>query len=345
MDNLILPKLGDGEILTNHRYIGTISAEDHQNDRPPPLYIRRRPDMIKQLGLHIKMVFDNAEIDNAIIPDAPFTFLKRITLQGLRGETIKDVTGQQLSVLNQFEFGTAALNTMLPIIQPGVYLFEADLIIPLENHTGIFPEETILNTNEFTEMLLEITFGDYRDLYGVPPSVSFEVEVYSLERRKINTDDELHPRKKMMDFDQRLPIVGSQAQRRLPENALIKTIMVTIIGGNGESGRQDNILEYLRIVDDDEANVYVSLSAEEIKSFNKSYYGIEKSNPLAAEQQAGVYIVEFDQLRDLSSLYNTTGKLFPKIILDFVDDPAEWPGVYYGIFIRHVGTPPTILKI
>lgn len=354
---LEIPPLSDGQVMLIQRDIATFNYELHRTQR---YTLRVRPDLLKNILFHL--VF-NGQPDpfSPNVCDVPWQVVRHIKISTPRGEVYKDFVPRHMKWLNFFEFGTYADNDF-PDANPGIgeYTYKADLLCPFENHTAKYDvEETILNSNESTEIWIDVTWGDVdTDIsdVGVGPIFDLELHVIPLERQPINLSDKLEPRKKLIDLSEVRPLTDNdqEIQYLLPENTLIKTILVSIsrTGGAPYNGYRSgaNWLANLQIVDDDNANVWFEMTGDEIQSDNKMYYGNEDVWPWTnsmgspnAKPADGLYVVEFDRLRDLTSCYNTAGKNYPKLILNFARPvPNENETTEIGIFIRQVNTPPAL---
>jgi hypothetical protein len=239
--------------------------------------------------------------------------------------------------LNSLETGCPEFNTFPLIPLPATpYRVSFDLKIPFENFTGINPEKTILNLNEFTELYIDILWGDVNDIYaasGLLAEYNVVATVIALEREPVNMSDELEPRKKLIDQSYPLPIESTNLEYLLPENTLIKTLLFLLTVDSTEQRNAVPILN-VSIEDDDNAHSMREWSGSQIQSANKMYYGTELV-------EVGLYAIEFDQLRDLSSMYKTFGVNYPKIKFEF--DPTVLDAAKtLELLIRQVTTPPAI---
>lgn len=339
---LNLPLLADASVMLLERHIDYIPYAANTSQR---LTIRLRPNMLYHIMLHIEALVTNAGPGNSFLVagDAPWSLIRNITITTPRGEILKNVSGRQLHLLNMMEMGTNELNTLPPALGIETLWGEFDLRIPFYNYTGINSNftsgSTILNTNEFTELYITINWGNgIGDLYfgGAPVLDELICDMIVLEREPINTSDELEPRKKLIDWDTMIDQSGSDHYEYLiPENTLIKTIMITTyLLLNLRPTANQNALLRVAIEDDDLAHSLREWTGAEIKSQNQYYYNMEPG------QAGGIHIIEFDQLRDLSSCYKTFGINYPKLTLDF--DPAFTEALFVGIFVRQVTTPPAL---
>ncbi len=337
----------DGEVMLLERQIGVIPLTVNGRER---LIVRLRPDLVKHFCLHLQATFEPTGIAN-MHPDAPWNAIERVQISTPRGEILKDVLPRALANLNVYELGTWYYSTF-PIF-PGlqVYTSGADLIVPFQIPTAKLvdafydPEKTILNTNEFTELYIDVYWRDpATQWYDETVTISAcEIQVVSFEKIPVSVAEKLSPRKKLIDLSNRYLITGEETQVLLPENTEIKTIQIItyVKDVNHIYTRTDGILDRLRIEDDDQAQTMRSLLATEIRSLNKQYYGLELNNGYGNGQMTGIYVIEFDQMRDLSSLYDTSDLNYPKLILDFI--PAIIDGTqHYSILIRQVTTPPAL---
>lgn len=342
---LEIPPLADGELMLIQRDIATV---DYTLGRTVRYNLRIRPDLLRNLQFQMRFEGEPG-VGSILFANAPWGVVRRIKISTPRGEVYKDFEPVHMNWLNRFEYGTAEYNTFDAIAPAGTVIYFSDLICPFENHTGRYwPEETVLNTNESTEIWIDVTWGDVDTDIWTTAAVAtdaLELHIIPLERQPVNISDRLTPRKKMIDLsDVREWAAGStelEIQYLLPENSMIKTILIAVYGVLG--GVRDNYLTRAQIVDDDNANVWFNMRGDEIQSENKSYYGVE-SQMLAlpgGQTLTGLYVIEFDQMKDLTSCYNTAGKNYPKLLLNLDRGPGL-PEILIGIFIRQITTPPAL---
>lgn len=331
------------------RNIATIAYQLHRTVR---YTLRIRPDLLKMLLFQFRYI--GTPEANSMQPDEPWGCIRRIKITTPRGEVLKDFVPLHMEFLNSYEYGTRFHSTFQSNYAPStVFDLVSDLFVPFDNHTAKYwPEETILNTNEASEIWIDITWGDTQtDLFSSPgtPGPEVTLAIIPLERQPVNMSDQLEPRKKMIDLSEVRPFINDleEIEYLLPENTLIKTILVVTSykrSQAGWKGTRVNTLVRLKVVDDDNANIWVNKTGEEIQSENKQYYGIESdyvgAPPVTYDQQSGIYVIEFDVERDLTSCYNTAGKNYPKLILELEKEVAE--DLEIGIFIRQISTPPAL---
>lgn len=346
---LEIPDLSDGQLMLIQRDIAHIAYEQTRTVR---YNLRIRPDLLRNILFQLYVKGQPGD-GNKLRPDGPWGLIRRIRITTPRGEVYKDFIPKQMTWLNYFEHGTREYNTFPVSYTIGLYELRADLLCPFENHTGKYwPEETVLNTNESTEIWVDITWGDAEwDMFQFQTTQLTEIylSVTPLERQPVNLSDQLEPRKKMVDLSDERNITEDEfdIQYLLPENTLIKTILVAIYDKAEEVTYYSERFDYLaraKIVDDDNANVWVNLSGTQIKSENKQYYGVEdylQNDIFGMMHLAGLYVIEFDKMRDLTSCYNTVDKNYPKLLLE-INKPDGSNDMVCGIFIRQITTPPQL---
>lgn len=331
------PVIADGGLMLLEREITVVPYIANTRQQ---VTIRLRPNMLKHFVIHLAATIETDVPGLNINDDFPWAGIRRITVYTQRGEILKSVSGRQLHFLNLFEGGTNEYSTWPASLDPATINAYADLMVPFENKTGLDPEETVLNSNEFTELFISIEWLDYLNQAYEETLVSFSMvcTLVFLEREPFSVSDKLQPRKKLVDQDFWISIVNDRFEYLLPENTLIKTIqMMNIQDDQAAWNERINMIQYVSIEDDDNAHLLRQWTGAEIQSANKQYYGIEGG------QVNGIYVIEFDQLRDLTSLYSTFNIAYPKLVIQYI------PGPYLlnqqlGLFIRQVTTPPTIRR-
>lgn len=334
--------MSDGSVMLLERHITEIPYVANTLVTAPA--IRLRPNLLKKFVIHVRVQAEPSLVGNPIIQDYPWRLIRHITIRSVRNEVLKTVDARSMYWLNTYETGTSEFSDFpntSPLAVPIDNTF--DLCIPFDNITGINPEKTILNLNEFTELYVDILWDDTDNIYNeVLENAFVTATIVALEREPINLSDELEPRLKLIDQVYRLPIESDHLEFLLPENTFIKTIqsMITQPELNNrridESGTAGQTIANLSIEDDDNAHSLREWSGKQIQSSNKSYYGLEVV-------PAGIWTIEFDQLRDFTTLYKTYGRNYPKIKFDFStsQDIPQNPA-NLDLLIRQVATPPPI---
>lgn len=315
----------------------------------------------------------------------PYNLIKNIQVRGSNGVILKSLGAQQLNLLNTLERGGNELVTTPIAIFDHLEArpFSFDVTIPFESWTSFLPERTILNTNEFSELGLYLLWGSAEDVaidvFTEPQLVLSDVvcDVVALERVPVDMNDELLSRQRMVDTIQNraLSADNQTVAFDLPENTLIKTLLFyveqtvkytpevpPVPGPSKTSAPMPNGVLRARIEDNNGAHVLRELSGKQIESILQSYYGMcdpttrmwedmESTTPgefmgFFGSQKPGVYVFEFDQLHDFSSLYSTIGVNYPKLILDCGILPPSEPGYTFGyravLLQRQIITPAGI---
>lgn len=324
--------IGDGDIMLFQREIGQIDFVENQTRK---LDIKQMPNLIKQLMIHVevKVVTTTTTITPSI--DSAWDMISNIQLRTSQGLVLKNFSGIQIALLDNYECKTPLLNTIPAALDgPATYIFHFDIIIPFDDWTNILTERTILNTNQYNDMTLYITWADLATIWpGWVDDTDLVDHVYcnivSLERPPINRAEELLPRQQMLDSVART--AWDTNEFILPENTDIKTLM--LITRNAAGLRVNTMLDYLTVNYDSGNYVLRYLNATTIQSQNKSYYNVEMIYP-------GVYIIEFDQTHDFKTLFSTVNRNYAKAI--WTNGVLE-EGTF-EIFRRRIATPTIITE-
>lgn len=329
----------DGSIMLLQRHIQEIAYQDDMRVTPDP--IRLRPNLIKQFDIHTKIDFTVQNIA-FLQPDYPWRLMRHITVRSVRNEILKTVDARALHFMNYLERGTDEYSTFpINVIFGQQYSLEYDTCIPFEDKVGRNPEKTILNSNEFTELYLDFDFDFLANIFNETlEDIDVTMTIVPLEREPMQGQprDRLEKRKKLIDQTYLLPVQGDHIEYLLPENTLIKDILLIPIGADGarfDTSTGDPILN-VSIEDNDQEHSIREWSGPQIRSMNKQYYGIETGLD-------GVYAIPFDQERDLSSCYKTYGVNYSKLLID-LDDSIIVDGDSVLMLIRQVATPPLLIQ-
>lgn len=260
-----------------------------------------------------------------------------------------------------------------------------DVTIPFESWTSFIPERTLLNVNEFSEVGIYISWGSPED---VPTNSGAETQllltdvvcdITALERVPVDMTDELLNRQRMVDTVQTRSLSSDNERISfdLPENTLIKTLLFyvehnklytpeipLVPGATRCRAPLPNGVLRARVEDNNGAHVIREMSGRQIQSINQSYYGMADLTPrlwdgMAAckpfelgdtfgNQKPGVYVLEFDQMHDFSTLYSTIGINYPKLILDCGVLPAPVAGYTMSnrviLLQRQIITPASVTR-
>lgn len=330
---LKIPVIADGGIMEVERQIQTLPAvaETKIPDR-----IRLRPNMLGHIQLHVTMEV-NAPAGANIVPGAPWNFIKRVQITTPKGDILKNVSGIQMHLLNKMEAGTEEGNNFPASLVAAVsYPLWFDLDIPFYNRTGVpstlTMRDTALNTNEFTELFITIEFNQYSDLYdNIMTVTNPEVHINILERFPVNTSDQIEPRKKMIDYDEWYDQRNNtELQVIIPENSFIKTIMMTAFDSDFvRFPVTSNVITRIGIEDDGGGHSLRELTGSQVRAENQQYYRTEPGGA------GGIWIVEFDQMHDFTSLYDTNKIGYPILTVEF-DETLVADLQYFGVFIRQI---------
>jgi hypothetical protein len=195
----------------------------------------------------------------------------------------------------------------------------------------MLPERTILNTNQYNDLTLFVTWNALANVFGGTfdpglDTVTASCTVVSCERPPVDRNDELMARQQMIDTVMTAQsTVGSML---LPENTMIKTLGIYTYG---EGLRIQQPGMNISVNYDSGNYVLRDMTGPQIQSQNKSYYHVE-----AIDQ--GVYAIEFDYLRDFKSLFRTKNRNYARVTFTgTIVAPAE-----IQILRRRIATPKII---
>lgn len=348
----------DGSVMLLQREIGQIPYFVNQTRR---FDLKLQPNLVKKLVLHIRGLAECEATHTSRITGriGMYPFIHNIQVRASNGVILKSVDPIALNALNVMENGGNEM-TVVPwsaLSDAAAQPFSFDISIPFENLTGFLPERTILNTNEFSEIALEIQWGAPADIalsdFTDPPLILTDVvcDIVALERVPLDMNDELLNRQRLVDTMQVRTITAdfSSVSFDLPENTLLKTLLFYIehkkqytptIGDDGAIRRipLDGGILRARVEDNNGAHIIREMSGRQIQSSNQSYYNMADLAPrqwdgmghevvevssFFGNQKPGVYIYEFDKLHDFTSLYSTIGVNYPKLVLDCNALPAD----------------------
>ncbi len=328
----------DGTVILFEKEIGQV---EWANAAVRKYDIKEQPNLIKRLTLHCRVSVTTQTVSVDQVADAPFNLLANIQVRTSQGLVLKNFDGYSINAMNHYESGTAAHNTIPANLDAGTHVFEFDIVIPFDDITNRLSERTILNTNEYNDLTLYITWADFGVISpdwvgGVTDVVNyFYCDVISCERPpvEINGDrrnDELLARQRMIDN-----VVSIDATPEtnflLPENTNVKTLM--LITRDGDGLRSNLIINRLQVNFDSGNFVLREWSGGECQSQNKQYYHVE--NILD-----GIYIIEFDQNHDFKTLFSTQDRNYARLVVTEVAAPVS--GASMNLFRRRIATPKQI---
>ena len=336
----------DGSVTFFEREIGQITVEAGRTGR---FYLKNQPNMMAYLKLELDLLYHSV----AVVPQAPrayapFSFIRNLQVKGSNSVLLKGLPGLLLSQLNSYEFYAEPRNDIPADLQGADTAIHADLFIPFSDHTIFNPERTILNTNSYSELELQLTFGDITDfsfVTGITDTITGQINIVACERQPFNLADQQQRRQRMVDSYQikdahtLAPVIFD-----LPENTLNKTFMFLAWGDidGTEKAPVDGILDRIRIYDDNMQRVLRDLSATQIQSLNTQQYHLENGNDI------GVHVIEFGMVggqpvrpADYSSLYNSIGRNYPQAELTFVQGD-EWVSLEAWLLQRQIVTPGSV---
>jgi len=384
-NNNMMPP-ADGSIMLLNRNIGQIPYAANQTRK---FDLKLQPNMLKNLLLHFTLISDSWEPDTSTIcpMTGPIGIVRQVEVRASNGVLLKSIEGQALTILNSYEHKATEFRSYPlggPYGQPADFLIEFDLLIPFEDITNIVPERTVLNTNEFSELTISVTWGSeydiccYSDQVPPVPLKGGSVNLIALERVPISMDDELLNRQRMVDTMQQQAAVGSQVIFDLPENTLLKTLLFYV---ELEKQFDDEItkgpvcrLPYpgaitsFQVEDNNGAHVIRSMNAVDNLSEIKDYFGLNNgldrfdagvfSNDPGSLcslddtiQKHGVNVVEFDREHDFTTCYSTIGVNRPRLLINLnnaIFGQTPPPGYTYNwtvkLLQRQIVTPAIVTR-
>ncbi|MCK4792273.1 MAG: hypothetical protein KAV87_51565 [Desulfobacteraceae bacterium] len=341
---MIHPSVKQGEITTWENTVGMVPYTANQKEF---LNIRMKPELIKGFRLHLQITGKtNLSAEGITNMDMPAALMQYIIVSNPKGDTLKQVTGQTMTLMNRLEFKTPEHNTLPGDIPMNTdFTADADVYIPFENHTGKnvnFAERTILNSNEFTELFLTIIWANgLNDLFDtVCQEFAMTCEVIAYSRNPIkffgtpepglpvpefDPTDMFTPRQKMIDIVTRYMIESSEVEILLPQNTLVKTIMA--VGLSPADKIRATLFNDFKVSFDDEAVILRNQSFIENQSWMKTYYESEVYNI------DGVSVFEFDLDHDYTELFRTVGRNWPKLVMSADTFIA---GTVVDVFVRQI---------
>lgn len=336
-----LPRIYDGEAQILHREIGQIPFADNQKRK---FDIKEQPNQIKNFLLHCTVNVTTVTVSVPIRPDAPFSLLRNIKVRSSQSITLKDAPGIAFDLLNRYEYGTVAHNTIPANLDAGDHEFVFDIIIPFDDVMNLLPERTILNSMQYQDLVIEIWWANFWASITSAQTVagdvinSFTCDLIAVEREpiiKVNQkkeiiyNDESINRQQMIDT---FVTKGAAPETNflMPENTFIKTLMAITRDDQGD--RAEGIIETFQVDYDSKKDIIRNLPATAIQSQNKQYYHVENL-------PTGVYIIEFDLARDFKSLFKTKGRNYAYLrAYQFVTPVAG----SVDLFRRRIATPAQI---
>lgn len=330
----------DGTVILFEKEIGQIEWVNNQIRKYD---IKEQPNLIKRLTLHcrISVTTQTSSVDQ--VADAPFNLIANIQVRTSQGLVLKNFDGYSINALNMYETGTPAHNTIPANLDAGTHVFEFDIIIPFDDITNRLVERTILNSNEYNDLAIYITWADFAVISGDWAGGATDIVNYfycdliSCERPPVEIDgdrrnDELLARQRMID---NVVTTDATPETRflLPENTNIKTLM--LITRDAAGLRSNLIIDRLKVDFDSGNFVLRDWSGSQCRSQNKQYYHVESL-------ETGVYIIEFDQNHDFKTLFSTKGRNYARLIVTEVAAPVS--GASMDLFRRRIATPKQITE-
>ena len=323
-------RIVDGTITLLERDMGDVPLSEGNRRK---IDLKLQPNYLKRLILHCQVTGSCTTAVVTPTADAPFNLIDRLEVRASNGLLLKSCRGISLALLNKYEFFTDQLNQIPAALGGAAWTFGFDLLIPFENHTGLIPERTALNMNEFNEVTLTIWWAANTVLSPqwtpAAPDVidSIVCSVVTLERTPVGIQDETQPKQRMIDTYQQRS-ASAVPMFTLPENTMLKTLMA--ITRDGDGLRSNAVLSDFRVTHTNDEVTLRHLTPYQIQSLNKSLYHVEQT-------ETGVYIIEFDQDHDFTELFNTKNKNYARLHWEEVDPPGDSATV--ELFRRVIVTP------
>ncbi len=331
--------LQNGSIRILDRKIGELAFVENGESR---LDLKMKPNLIRDLLLHLRFNATIVTGDN-INADFPFGLIRNIQIRASNGLLLKTFSAYQIAMMNKYMAGTRPdASTIGDIVTDAATDYHANVKIPFELLDQVFPEKTVLNTNEYNELTLVIQWGSglslTPDFDGDNTLTVAVIDVIALERLPIITDDnvdQLTNRQRVVDSIL-IKDAAAALEFLLPENTMIKELGIFVSAlaeTTGEIVHVNNVVN-ARVTDNNEQNVIMNLPGVAIKSRNKEMFGLE-----ALED--GFYLIPFGRDHDFSSILSTIGTNFPKLNLEigaaFIGDTTTKKQVF--VFVRQIVTP------
>lgn len=320
-----LRTVGDGDVMLFERDIGAVPFVANSKQKYD---IRQQPNLIKRLTLHVKVSVNVGGVGSyPLSQDGPFNLIDLIHIRTSQGFTIKKFSALRITLLNNLEFFTRALNTAPATLPQGISIFEFDVIIPFDDHTGVLPERTTLNTMAYNDLTFYCTFTDMLTVYPLwdieNDTATVECSVVSCERPPIDWPDEIIARQRSLDTVVSGPY--NVDKFLLPDNTNIKTLMA--ITRDSEGLRVNTEQENFIVNYDSGSYVLRNLSWGEIRSINKQYYHSEQLDD-------GVAVIEFDQMHDFRTLFRTKDRNYANAVFE----PTATAAGSIELFRRRIAT-------
>ncbi|MCK4792272.1 MAG: hypothetical protein KAV87_51560, partial [Desulfobacteraceae bacterium] len=306
----------DGDYMVLDRHMGNVDWSPNQMRK---LDLKMQPNLLKNLKLTVEVQVTTLSVDLPINPDAPFSLINWIEVRASNGMLLKRIKGINLALMNHYEFRAPQMNGIPANLgSQGQLNFFFDILIPFENHTGLLPERTAVNTNEWNEITLKIYWADGVALAPAWEEADDDIDyvvcsVCSLEKLPPpgSPQEEVQIKQRMIDTEQ----AGNLAAGTnfiMPENTMLKTIGVVTRDSNGD--RTDAAAGEMRLTHTNDQVTLRRMTWQQIQSQNKSYYNIE-------DLDVGFAIFELDKDHDFTELLNTRNRNFVRFHVDPADTP------------------------
>lgn len=137
------------------------------------------------LYLTLKAVITIVTADATAYTNAPWKLIKRIEVIANGRDSLKNIDGVALAMLNKFMQGAANYFSTVPVAVGASQAFESSLYLPFAMPRAVKPVDTYLNAPDFGTLEFRITFGSEADMYSANSAnvtiTSASVSVQSLE--------------------------------------------------------------------------------------------------------------------------------------------------------------------
>lgn len=331
--------LQNGSIRVLDRKIGELAFVENGESR---LDLKMKPNLLRDLMLHLRFNATIVTGDN-VDGDFPLGLIRNIQIRASNGLLLKTFSAYQIFIMNKYMAGTRPdASTVAGITLDAATDYHADIKIPFELLDQVFPEKTVLNTNEYNELTLVIQWGSglnlTPDFDGDNTLTVVAIDVCALERLPIIIEgnaDQLTNRQRAVDSV--LVKTAEEAMEfLLPENTMIKELGIFIqkkVEDDANIAFGDFLVN-ARVTDNNDQNVIMNLPGTSLKSRNKEMYSQEALT-------TGFYLIPFDRDHDFTTLLSTIGTNFPKLTLElapaFIESADTNKQVF--VFVRQIITP------
>ena len=295
--------------------------------------LKFKPNLLRAIKLDSLIGITVSSTGGTAIQDNPMTLIKAVRII-VAGKTLKSVKGVDLHYSNKIETGITPYiaGQLAGAISAASYVLRLVTTIPFafDNHYTVFPETTILNSNAYSDITLEVDFGASTDLVSANTVIdSCVTNIIAVEREPLSDEDRTTPRPEMVDSTivQTISASNSALQIPLSERTEIKSLFLRAVS-NG--ARSDTLINNVKLVANNGSRVEVNLPFKVLQAINKSFSQIENASGV---MDTGIAAIEIDPDGDLSGLFNTMILNNPMLELDVTYSSGE---TYVSIIERKI---------